>query len=299
MTTAAIHYSLRWLAFQLGIPLDVLCDLADHAEDHYHPFRRKSRNGKQRWIDRPDRQMSAVQTVIRNTFLIQVPLSPIVHGCVRGRSHVSNAAVHVKSAHLASVDVKDFYPKVTNKMVYTIFCNVIGLGPEPARLLTRLTTRAGHLPQGAPTSDALANIYLTPVDRQVELISSERGLRPSRYVDNYDFDGRRASEAVGPTIDALRRLGLGVRHKKTHHAGPCSPHVVTGLTVNGPRPSVSRIYRDTLRSEIYDLIAARARRDDTRILERSLRGKLINVSRTNPGFARRMRRHLADARIAL
>jgi hypothetical protein len=45
-----------------------------------------------------------------------IPLSPIAHGCVKRRSPLSNASGLVKASSLASVDVKDCFPNITNKM---------------------------------------------------------------------------------------------------------------------------------------------------------------------------------------
>ncbi|MEQ1575878.1 MAG: hypothetical protein ABL993_16700, partial [Vicinamibacterales bacterium] len=187
------HYSLAWLSYELGIPGDVLCELAASAETHYRPFY-KYKKGNRRLIDNPDCQLKAVQTEIRNRLLAPLPLSLIVHGCVKRRSAFTNAHVHTKARNLASIDVKRFYPNVTNRMVYALLRDRLRLGPDLARLLTLLTTRLGHLPHGAPTSDAIANLVLAPLDDQIEQLASDLDLRASRYLDNIDLAGVRARE---------------------------------------------------------------------------------------------------------
>lgn len=293
------HNTLLWLSYRLRVPISDLVELAANAEEHYRPFWKKFKNGSWRYLEPPDDQLMEVQDCIRKELLVGIPLSRIVHGCVKGRSPLTNAAIHIKSPNVASVDVKHFFPSVTNRMVYRVFRQIVGLGPELARLLTRLTTRCGHLPQGAPTSDVLANFVLSPVDREVEKIASDRNLRPSRYVDNYDFAGLRTREAIGLTIVALQRVGLAVRHKKTFNAGPRVAHVVTGLAVNGARPTVTRKHREAARIEVYKLITQRQRGADTRVIERSLRGRLIHISRTNQSFVARMKRQLYLAGVVL
>ena len=111
-------------------------------------------------------------------------------------------------------------------------------------------------------------------------------------MDNYYFAGSRAREAIGPTIRALRSLGLAVRHQKRFNARPRSPHIATGLSVNSSRPSATRTARDLARDQVYELIRQRGRGTDTGALERSLRGRLIHISRTNEGFNERMKRQL-------
>jgi len=293
------HNTFRWLSYKLRVPVDVLLELEANAEQHYKPFWKKFRNGKRRFIEPPDDKLMMVQKAIRAELLTPIPLSPIVHGCVKGRSPLTNATALVKATNVGSVDVKNFFPSVTNKMVYRVYAEVVGVGPDLASVLTRLTTRGGHLPQGAPTSDALANLVLSPVDRDVERIASELNLRPSRYLDNYDFAGVRTREAIGPTILALQRAMLAVRHKKTFNAGPRTAHIVTGLTVNSSRASVRHSDREIARLKVYELIHARRLGVDTSDLERSLRGRLAHIARTNAGFVLRMTRHLMLAGIGL
>ena len=72
---------------------------------------------------------------------------------------------------------------MTNRAIYELWIR-LGYGPRLASLLTRLTTLAGHLPQGAPTSDALANHVLAPVDAGLIAIVTALDLKLSRYLDN-------------------------------------------------------------------------------------------------------------------
>jgi RNA-directed DNA polymerase len=287
------HNTLEWLSYELRVSTDTLLELEANAETHYITFEKKFKNGKVRPIECPDDRLMPVLTAIRKNLLLPIPLSPIVHGCVKGRSPLSNARVLVKASSVASVDVKHFFPSVTNRMVYRVCLTQVGVGPDVARTLTRLTTRKGHLPQGSPTSDALANLVLAGVDRRVEQIAAALSLRVVRYVDNYDFAGARAREAIGPTIAALQRAGFAVRHKKTFNSGPRAAHVVTGLGVNSSLPKVPRPVLEAARVAVIGLLAAREAGADTRKMERSIRGRLIHISQTNPQFVVRMKRHLA------
>jgi RNA-directed DNA polymerase len=111
------------------------------------------------------------------------------------------------------------YPSVTNTAIYELWLR-LGYGPRLASLLTRLTTRAGHLPQGAPTSDALANHVLTAVDDRLIAIAEAFDLKLSRYLDNIDLSGTHTREAIPLVIELLREYGYAVRHKKTFKRWP-------------------------------------------------------------------------------
>jgi hypothetical protein len=145
--------------------LERLRALALGADSQYRPFTRRRPGKAPRPIDNPKDEIKEVQRLIRRRFLAGEALDPsvkaCVKACVKGGSPYKNAKVHSKQRNLARIDVKRCYPSITNTMAYRVLRS-LGLGPEPARLLTRLCTRFGHLPQGAPTSDMLANLYLRP-----------------------------------------------------------------------------------------------------------------------------------------
>jgi RNA-directed DNA polymerase len=290
------RHSIRWLAHTLGVTLELLLSLSADVDRHYRPFL-KRKGEKVRVIDNPDPILKHVQVLIRQRLLAHIPLSDIVHGCRRRRSPLTNASQHVHQQNVASIDVKNFYPSVTNRIVYRIFRDRVLLGPDLARVLTRLTTRHGHLPHGAPTSDALGNLALVDVDLELEQIARDLELTVSRYVDNIDFNGKRSREAIAPTIRALQAAGFAVRHNKTYNAGPREPHIVTGYTVNGTHPSVRLRDRDRVRSAGHQLICAH--RDGRSIidLEKSVRGRLEHVRRTNPGFVLRLESQIRSAGI--
>jgi len=199
------------------------------------------------------------------------------------------------------VDVKNFYPSVTNSMIFALWRS-LGFGDRLASLLTKLTTSHGHLPQGAPTSDALANHAMRSVDVQLAAIAKNLGLRLSRYLDNIDFSGPRAWEAIPHVIAVLRSEGFAVRHSKVFSAKANRRQVVTGYTVNnGRQPSVSRDEQRRIRSAVHEFIQPRSRcpSSATTKEEQRLRGRLAYLRRTNPGAAKSLDRQLAEAGIAM
>ena len=291
------RHSLRWLAFTLGVPVRVLISLAVDPASHYRPFR-VIRGKKSRLIDDPDRALKEVQRRIRSQLLAIQPLPDFVHGCVKARSTFTNAWPHRDQASIASIDIRNFYPSVDFNKVYRLWGR-LGLGPKLARILTKLTTTHGCLPQGAPTSDALANLVLRPVDDEIKAVAEALGLSLSRYLDNFDLAGCRSRECIPLVIDALRREGHSVRHQKTFNAGPGRAHVVTGYNVNGSRPSVSKSYRMMVRARVHHLIVATQRGEVTKRMVESVKGHLAHIRKSNPGTAVRLERQLANASISL
>jgi len=248
------HYSERWLAVRLEHGRERLHVLAATAERLYRCGWRTIR-GKSRYITEPFPELKAVQKAIRRQLLLPIPLCPIVYSDVRGRSATKNSEQHLHQPNVASIDIRDCYPSMTTRMVFRVFREQLRLGDHLASLLTRLTTLSGHLPQGTPTSGALANLILSPLDVRLEAIAESLGLVVTRYVDNIDFSGVRSREAILPTIAALQALGFSVRRDKVFNAGYAREHVVTGNLVDGRRLRLPTGKRANVRAAVHELMA--------------------------------------------
>jgi len=291
-------HSLRGLAWILGVPLERLEALARNTDRHYHPFEKKSAGKAPRPIDNPDDDLKEVQRLIRRHFLADRQLDPSVLACVRGGSPFKNAALHANQRNLARVDVKKCFPSITSKMISRLWIR-LGFGPKAASLLTRLTTWRGHLPQGAPTSDMLANLYLADVDLRVGQVAADLELRNSRCMDDIAVSGDgRTREAMPEIIKAVRDLGLAVRHKKTKNAGARKPHELTGYGVTGSQgPKVPQKKIQEIRTNVAQTVLAHRRGEDIEPRMRSIRGSLNYLGRTNQGTKRRLEQQLALAGI--
>ena len=294
MQASAIH-SLRRVAWTLGVPLGRLKALAAPDYTRYKTWENKAG----RTLANPCAELKHVQRLIRERLLVPVPLPECMHGCVKGRSTLSNAAPHLGQRNLAKVDLKRFFPSVTNRMVFDTYLS-IGFGPGPARLLTTLSTDGGHLPQGAPTSDRLAALVIAPCVAELEDDMARRGFSFTVFVDDFAVSGDDTRDAISVVIKKIAEAGFSVGRRKTFNAGASRAHVVTGYTANSKaRPSVSRKDRRRLRATVNRLICARQCGAATEQLEGSVRGTLTYLRRTNRGEVRRLEQQLAHAGIRL
>src|SRR6185312_3948551 len=110
---------------------------------------------------------------ILKRLLNNIPLPPFVFGGVRGRSVRDAASVHVGSPCIVALDIANCFGSVTHSQVFDAFRHRVNCSTEVAGLLTRLTTLRRCLPQGAPTSPALANLVLLKVYNRVVEIAEE------------------------------------------------------------------------------------------------------------------------------
>ncbi len=294
------HYSDVWLSFALQYPTDRLRVMADNPAALY-TSKPININGKVREISNPCDELKTIQRLIRTRLLLPFPLSSIVYSDVPGRSAAQNAEQHLGQAHVGSADIRDCYNSMTNAMVFRVFRHMLRLGDSLAALLTRLTTLRGHIPQGAPTSGALANLILSPVDIELERIAAELNLKITRYVDNIDFSGERTFEAFSPIIAAVQSLGLAVKRKKVFNAGHQRVKIVTGRTVSGRLLRLPRAKRANVRANVHEMLCrCRQGLPVTDRQKRRLQGRLLYLrSQGHPREAEALLGRLAAADITL
>lgn len=211
-----------------------------------------------RILHEPCPALKSVQEHILRVILgpAQAELLPCVHGCVSGRSVVTNAYPHVGARLKIHMDLKDFFPSITTPRVYGLYRKVFQYDNKLSWLLANLTTYEGRLPQGAPTSPMTANLIATPMDRTLTRLIRSMGGRYTRYVDDLTFSFKRR-----PSLAAIRRLlvtvrwiarnhGFRINKDKTSVIGRKSRMVVTGVVVND-KPSIPVWFRKNLRAALH------------------------------------------------
>jgi RNA-directed DNA polymerase len=261
--------SLNLLAYRrLGIAHGLLRELAREADRHYTVGDRLV-DGKIRCVAEPDALLMRTLKTAHRTLLARVPVSNAVHS-VRGRSTFSNAEQHCGQPCVIRLDIEKFFPSVRLGMVEHVWVE-IGYAPRLAQLLALLTTYAGVLPVGAPTSTALGNLVLRKVDARIEAICVSKGVRYTRWVDDLIISGARARELVGPILQLVRTAGFTMNRAKIEIAGSADRQIVTGLTVNGQRPGLPREVVDRLRA-MSRALRSEPSVTDRQVLRRSVEG---------------------------
>ncbi len=163
----------------------------------YVEFEIPKAKGGTRRIAAPRAPLRRVQRAILDQILGRVPVHDACHGFVKGRSTVSNAAPHQRAALVIKMDLKDFFPTLHYRRVKGLFQS-LGYSEPVAGTLAGLTTYRpkldsgavvwpGRLPQGAPTSPALANLACRRLDRRLHQLAAKCGAAYTRYADDLTF----------------------------------------------------------------------------------------------------------------
>jgi RNA-directed DNA polymerase len=289
--------SMQRLAWTIGVPIEQLKSLADDIQhdrrSRYKHFALDTGNGTFRHIDQPVPELLDVQRRIVRHVLAPLGFGEAAHGGIRGRSPATNAKIHQGKRCVVKMDVKSFFPSVQHKRVYRMFRHEYGFGRDVARLLTRLVTLRGGLPQGAATSPAVANQFARTVDEALQPSLERHGLQCTRFIDDFTISGDRPKLLIDFTTRLLKAKGLELAPKKLKVCPRGGRQEVTGLVVNNAEwLSIPRAYRDAVRSAIHKLRNLPRHAWPEQVA--SIKGKITHIENYNRGSAARLRRYLAE-----
>lgn len=294
---------MRRLEHLLGLSRDHLRVVADLAGGHYspfpmsprpRPFARRVPPPKNRIIDNPSIELKKIQSLIAERLLKPLRLPENLLGGVKGRSVLDNVAYHRSSKTLLKIDVKRFFPSITNEHVYRVWFEMLGCSPAISGLLTQLTTFQRHLPQGAPSSTILANLVLYLCDGPIRVECARQNLSYSSWIDDLGFSGENPRPIIKTVVTTLRQNGFRISRKKLEIAGPRSKKILTGVTIGASlRVPTDRLSR--IRSGIHKLRTGAVLENEVAGYVRSLLGQITQVGSTSRKKAERFRGDLERA----
>jgi len=309
---------LRWFA-----DLKRLGYKSDHQRlRHYHYRILAKRFGSIRLIEAPKARLKDLQRQILLWILEKIPPHPAVHGFVKGRSIQTFVAPHVGQRVVLRMDLRDFFPTFRGARIQSLFrtlgfpeavadllggiCTnavprdvwnelVTDLGPVVVGEACRLYARP-HLPQGAPTSPALANLCCYRLDCRLSALAKSAGADYTRYADDLAFSGgeefERGAERFGLHVAAiLREERFLVHHRKTRVMRQGVRQHLAGLVTNH-RINVVRSDFDQLKAVLSNCVrlGPESQNRERRPRFRShLEGRVAFVERINPNKGKRLR----------
>jgi hypothetical protein len=283
--------------------------------NHYtYRFLNKA-SGKKRVLEIPRSRLKAIQRRILGEILDRLPPHESATAYRRGKSALDHAALHAGKVFVLALDLKDFFPSIRASRVHAVFR---GAGyPRPvARVLTRLCTtivpwsveeehrRSGvdwmpfrnpHLPQGAPTSPALANLCAYRFDCRLSGLARAVGAAYSRYADDLAFSGGEKLERSARRFQVMVcRLaleeGFEVNTRKTRFMRRGLRQQLTGLIVND-RPNIRRAEFDLLEAILFNCVRhgpEGQNREGVADFRAHLQGRVAHVKRVNPQRGQRL-----------
>jgi hypothetical protein len=300
-----------WLALYPG-ELDWFADLKELAASaklrHYRYRLIDKGGGSIRLIEAPKPRLKWIQQRILAGILDKIPPHPAAHGFVKGRSVKTFVTPHVGQRAVLRMDLRDFFPSIGGARIQTVF-RTLGYPEKVADLLGGLATNAAprdilrdamyrgpHLPQGAPTSPALANMCFYRADCRLTGLAESAGAKYTRYADDLAFSGgehfdRRVQRFSAFVAAILSEEGFAVHHRKTRIMRQGVRQHLAGVVANR-RLNIWRADFDRLKAILTNCVRhgpAGQNRDGHADYRAHLEGRVGYMESINPEKGRKLR----------
>jgi hypothetical protein len=290
-------------------------------------------SGDLRLIESPKPRLKKLQQQILNDILNKIPAHRAVHGFVRTRSIKTFTAPHVGKRVVLRMDLKNFFPSFPAARIQAFFrtagypesvADLLGglctnstprdiwtraaFGEDPLHLWeSRGEARAfysqRHLPQGASTSPALANLCTYRLDCRLAGLAHACGAVYTRYADDLAFSGdeefeKRADRFSLHVAAIAHEEGFRVRHRKTRIMKRGVRQHLAGIVLN-VRPNVRRKDFDRLKAILTNCVRhgpENQNRDGHPQFRLHLEGRVAFVEMVNPAKGKHLRALLEKVR---
>jgi len=289
---------------------------------HYHYRILAKESGNIRLIEAPKTRLKELQQKILRGILEKIPVHEAAHGFRIGRSIQTFVAPHTGRHVVVRMDLRDFFPSLSAARMQTFF-RTAGYPEEVADLLGGICTNAApleiwrdtglgadrrslreahdlysrpHLPQGAPTSPALANLCFYRADCRLAGLAKAAGAVYTRYADDLAFSGgqefERGAERFSIHAAAIvMEEGFQVRHRKTRIMRQSVRQQLAGLIAN-QRVNVRRADFDRLKALLTNCVRhgpSSQNHEGHDRWQEHLKGRVGFVESINPARGQRLR----------
>jgi len=294
---------------------------------HYRYHWVAKASGSLRLIEAPKPRLKQIQRRLVDEILKHIPPHEAAHGFRTGRSIATFVAPHVGQTIVLKMDLRDFFVSITSARVFSVFLTSgypeavawllaglctntlpldvwrqsVGLGPEPAHSpenwWARKRYRQPHLPQGAPTSPALANLAAYRLDARLNGLAQAGAAEYTRYADDLVFSGGEVfarSISRFPTQVAAIALeeGFHVQHRKTRVMRQGVQQRAAGVVIN-EKANIPRQEYDRLKAIVCNC-ARHGPHEQNRAgigdFRAHLAGRIAHVAHLNPERGQRLTR---------
>jgi len=183
-------------------------------------------NPKTRIFNPSHNRLKVIQKRIQKNILLKLELPDYAFGAVKGRDNIINANMHKGKKYKFTTDLRDFFPSISHHDVFKMF-RTYNFSPTVSRLLTKLTTYKGRLPQGSPTSSTIANLVFVKTGKNLNNFAKHYNINFTSFVDDLTFSSPHDfKNKTNEIIQMIKKDGFKISYNKTRYAR--SP-IVTGV----------------------------------------------------------------------
>lgn len=273
-----VIYSLHHLCLLAGVNVQFILNLFNSSRvESYKRFKLKKKKGGYRVIQTPSEELKYLQRWILSNILEKQSSHDSCKGFDKSSSIKINAETHLNQESILKLDLLRFFDSISEKQVYRIFrglgyhgnvavamakvCTIVPTGSfinsfkkeEQTLKQYILSHGSGILPQGAPTSPKLSNIFCYQLDNRLTKFAKKNGLKYSRYADDLTFSGNyeKISTVKKAIVKIIKDEKLYINHSKTKILKRGSPFFVTGLSVNSSVVKIPKRRKKDIEHHLY------------------------------------------------
>lgn len=222
----------------------------------YREIQKPKKKGGFRTIKPPNFNLKNIQRKILDKILTKNPQLECVYGLSKNKSILDNAKLHQKnaSAQLLNLDIKNFFPCISNKKICEVF-KKIGFNKENSLILTKLCTVDKALPQGAPTSPYLASMVCLKLDKEIYSFCKRRNFSYTRYFDDVSISGENISlKHISNLERIVSRHGFVCNKEKKEFFDFNSVKMINSILISKSGLSVTNSYKEEIENIYHTFI---------------------------------------------
>ncbi len=240
---------------EINISTTYLTKMANNSDKLYYTYYIPKKNGTKRIIDSPNQELKGLQKWINYSILSKVSLPNCIHGFRLKHSIRTNASPHLGKKYVFCLDLKDFFPSIKLTDVIKLFSK-LNYDEYTSKLLAKLCTFKGYLPQGAVTSPSISNIIFSEIDKSIISICGTQRVIYTRYADDLTFSCNN-KETLLAMVDNVKNIIdksiFTINDKKSRLMSGKQATIVTGIRLNSKRLSIGNKRKKDLRAKLFDI----------------------------------------------
>lgn len=266
------YLSVNDLCHNLGFKSEVVKDVVKNIDNYYYDNPKKDKKGKERQFQCTKGIAKVIQKRLHK-ILRKYNFPSYMNGVVKGKSITDNALIHLGSKTVVTIDIKSCFPNTTEEKVCFALKNLLGFSTKVSKLITKLVTYKGAVPQGTSSSSVVVALCLVKMCREFNDFCQSKGLVISVWADDLTISGEKPELYITDYIKIFQKYGYSCRTKKIKVWSGKKYKEITGRAINNNRITVPK----NKIKECYQMLIGLKKGIINQTAISSIIGKLANI----------------------
>lgn len=233
------YLSTNDLCHDLGFKPEVVKDIAKSVDSYYYENPKKDKKGKERRFQCTKGIAKVIQKRLHK-ILKKYDFPTYMFGIIKGKSITDNALIHLGSKTVVTIDIKSCFPNTTEEKVCFTLKNLLGFSTKVSKLITKLVTYKGVVPQGTPSSSVVVALCLTKMCRELDSFCQNKEMKISLWADDLSVSGGKPELYIADFIKIFQKYGYSCRAKKIKVWSGKRHKEITGRAIDNNRITVPK-----------------------------------------------------------